>query len=65
MLSVLLALGVVADERSCELIAQRKLVAPARRAVKTFAVSRETTGVLRRRHVSRETIGGAVKTECS
>ena len=48
--------GVVADEWLRRFVSSTEGAAPTRRAVKTPVVSRETTGVLRVRDVSRETI---------
>ena len=48
--------GVVADEWPRRFVSSTEGTAPTWRAVKTPVVSRETTGVLRIRDVSRETI---------
>lgn len=57
------AVGVVADEWLRGFVSSMEGAAMTRRAVKMPSVSRETTGVLRVRDVSRETISGAVKME--
>ena len=51
------AVGVGADEWLRGFVSSMGGAAPTRLAVKTPVVSRETTGVLRRRDVSRETFG--------